>query len=76
MFHLKVTLQVAAQAKRKEKEDDSQPMNEVINQRMKKYYRLGYVLYGILVCMVGFTVFLIVKGGEYVKLATSRGNYN
>ena len=63
MFHLKVTLQVAAQAKRKSKEDDNQPMSEVINQRMKKYYRLGYVLNGILVCMIGFTVFLIVKGG-------------
>ena len=64
MFHLKVTLQVAASAKRNANEDFSQPVNEIVSSRMKKYYRLGYFLHGLLVIMIGFTIYLIVEVGR------------
>ena len=72
MFHLKVTLQVAAYAKRNSREDFTQPVSEIVSTRMKKYYRLGYFMHGLLILMIAFTIYLIVKVGKIV----ATGNYD
>ncbi len=43
---------------------------------MKKYYRLGYFLHGLLVLMIGYTLYLIVSVGKLVKSWTAAGENN
>ena len=59
MFHLKITLQVASLAKMKNKDEVLRPMNEIINERMKKYYIFGYIVHAILLGAAIYLIFLL-----------------
>ena len=59
MFHLKITLQVASLAKMKNKDEALRPIDEIITERMRKYYIFGYIVHVILLGAAIYLIFVL-----------------